>query len=76
MTIVQYKTIGLIPWGKEGVFLVKLSRGAGDVHSKAALCSGAFVVVQIGACLSSNNSRAKSIDAAPKDGVFQDVVVF
>ena len=76
MTIVQYKSIGLIPWGKEGVLLVILPRGAGDVHSEVALCSGAFVIVQIGACLSSYDSRAKSIDAAPEDGVFQDVVMF
>ena len=75
MTIVHYKSIGLIPWGKEGMFLIKLPRGAGNIHSEVAQRSGAFVIVQIGACLSSYDSRAKSINAAPKDGVFQNVVV-
>ena len=51
MTIVHYKSIGLISWGKEGMFLIKLPRGAGNIHSEVALCSGAFVVVQIGAFL-------------------------
>ena len=40
------------------------------VHSEVALCSGAFVVIQICTCLSPYDSRAKSINAAPEDGVF------
>ena len=76
MAVIQYKAIGLIPWSKERVFLIKLLRGARNIHSKVAPGSGAFVVIQIGACLSSYNPRTKAIDAAPKDGVLQNVMVF
>jgi hypothetical protein len=76
MAVIKYKDIGLIPWGKERVFLVKLPRGARNIHSKVAPGSGAFVVIQIGACLSSYNPRTKAIRAAPKDGVLQNVMVF
>ena len=76
MGVIQYKAIGLIPWSKERVFLIKLLRGARNIHSKVAPGSGAFVVIQIGACLSSYNPRTKAIRAAPKDGVLQNVMVF
>ena len=76
MAVIQYKTIGLIPWSKERVFLIQLPRGARNAYLKVAPGSGAFVVIQIDACLSSYNPRAKAISAAPKDGVLQDVVVF
>ena len=76
MAVIKYKTIGLIPWGKESVFLIKLPRGARNAYSKVAPGSGAFVVIQISACLSPYNPRAKAIDAAPKDGVLQNVMVF
>ena len=52
------------------MFRIKLPRGARNRHSKVAPGSGAFVVIQIGACLSSYNLRT------PKDGVFQNVMVF
>ena len=76
MAVIQYKAIGLIPSGKERVFLIKLPRSARNAHSKVAPGSGAFVVIQIGACLSSYNPRTKAIRAAPKDGVLQNVMVF
>ena len=76
MAVIQYKTIGLIPWGKERVFLIKLPRGARNAYSKVAPGSGTFVVIQVDACLFSYNPRAKAISAAPKDGVLQNVMVF
>ena len=76
MAVIQYKAIGLISWGKERVFLIKLPKGARNVYSKVAPGSGTFVVIQVDACLFSYNPRAKAISAAPKDGVLQDVVVF
>ena len=76
MAVILYKTIGLIPSGKERVFLIKLPKGARNVYSKVAPGSGAFVVIQIGACLFSYNPRTKAIHAAPKDGVLQNVMVF
>jgi len=76
MAVILYKTIGLIPSGKERVFLIKLPRGARNAYSKVAPGSGAFVVIPICACLSPYNPRAKAISAAPKDGVIQNVMVF
>ena len=66
----------MIPWGKERVFLIKLPKGARNAYSKVAPGSGAFVIIQVSACLSPYNPRAKAISAAPKDGVLQDVMVF
>jgi hypothetical protein len=76
MAVILYKTIGLIPSGKERVFLIKLPRGARNAYSKVAPGSGTFVVIQVDACLFSYNPRAKAISAAPKDGVLQNVMVF
>ena len=75
MTIVQYKSISLIPWSKKRMFLIELSRSARNILPKIPHCSGAIDVIQIDACLPSYNPRAKAIIAAPIEGILQNIMV-